>query len=80
MAMTTDQARAVLRRRMPPPTRRVAEEPLDRRLVRGFIERERDAAEEIIDRVPVFSRKYNLAVDRLEEIRDVLEALERVAG
>jgi hypothetical protein len=67
------------RRRMPPPTRRVAEEPLDRHLVRSFIVRECNTAEEVIDRAPVFSRKYNLAVDRLEEIKDVLEALERVA-
>lgn len=54
-------------------------QPLDVQLVRRFLQNESDAAEDIIDRVPVFSGRYNRAVDRLEEVKDVLEALDRIA-
>lgn len=49
---------------------------IDERIVRAFLERETLAAEEVIDRVPVFSKKYNDAVDRVEEIEAVTEALD----
>jgi hypothetical protein len=51
---------------------------IDERIVRAFLDREVMVAEEIIDRVPVFGKKYNDAVDRVEEIEAVTEAIDEV--
>ena len=51
---------------------------IDERIVRAFLEREVLAAEEVIDRTLVFGKRYNDAVDRVEEIEAVTEALDSV--
>jgi len=53
---------------------------IDERIVRGFLEREALAAEDVIDRVPVFGQKYGEAVDRIEEIDATTEALDAVCS
>ena len=45
--------------------------------IRGYLLRRHKAAQEIIDKVKVFSKKYNDAVDDLEEIEDLLQNAER---
>lgn len=40
--------------------------------IRGYLLRRHEAAQEVIDNVRVFSKKYNDAVDDLEEIEDLL--------
>jgi hypothetical protein len=48
--------------------------------VRGYLLRRYEALEEIIDSVRVFSKKYNAAVDDLEEIEALLEACSSRSG
>jgi len=40
--------------------------------VRTYLLRRREAAEEVVDRVRVFSKAYNRAVDEIEEIDELL--------
>lgn len=47
---------------------------LNARIVQRFIDREINAAQGIVDVVPVFGRRYRSAVDRLEELEAVQEA------
>jgi len=49
---------------------------INERIVRTFLLRETLAAEDVIDRVPIFSQQYNAAVDRIEEIEAVAESLD----
>jgi len=48
---------------------------IDERIVQRFLEREEDRAQAIVDVAPVFGKRYDAAVERLEEIEDVREAL-----
>jgi hypothetical protein len=53
----------------------VEERKLDRKLdpeVRGYLMRRFQAAQDVIDTVPVFSKRYHTAVDELEEVADLL--------
>ncbi len=47
------------------------------RLVRGYLSRRMEALQETIDTVPVFSKRYNAAVDELEEIEEAVSECER---
>lgn len=53
------------------------EAAIDKRIVRNFIARELAAQEAIIDKVPVFSKSYQDAVDRIEDLEEVHAALTR---
>ncbi len=48
------------------------------KIVRGFLAREMEVQEEIIAVAPVFGKRYNNAVDRLEDLEAVREALDDV--
>ena len=45
-------------------------------VVRSFLRRELLSAEGSIEQVPVFSKRYNDAVDRAEEVEAAMEALD----
>jgi hypothetical protein len=51
---------------------------IDARIVRNFLNREECRAQEIIDKVAAHGKRYNDAVDRLVEIAEVREALDRL--
>lgn len=42
-------------------------------LVRGYLRRRLEALHEIVDTVRVFGKRYNAAVDELEEIEELLD-------
>jgi hypothetical protein len=45
---------------------------VDRRLVRSYLMRKAQEQQDIIDNVPVFSKRYGAAVDELEEIEELM--------
>jgi hypothetical protein len=45
---------------------------LDRRLARGYFHRRIEQLQEIIDSTRVFGKRYNEAVDELEEIGEII--------
>lgn len=45
---------------------------LDRRLARGYFYRRIEQLQEIIDSSGVFGKRYNAAVDELEEIGEII--------
>lgn len=51
---------------------------INEKIVRSFLSREMATQESIIDRVPVFGKRYHDAVDRLEDLEVVGEALDEV--
>jgi len=48
---------------------------INEKIVRGFLAQEISAQEAIIDKVPVFGKRYCDAVDKIEDLEDVMEAL-----
>lgn len=52
-----------------------AEAAIEDRLILGYIERRAEALQEVIDTSPVFGKRYNKAVDELEEVEELLEIL-----
>ena len=42
-------------------------------LVRGYLRRRLEALQEIVDTARVFGKRYNAAVDELEEIKELLD-------
>ena len=42
-------------------------------LVRGYLRRRLEALQEIVDTARVFGKRYNAAVDELEEIEELLD-------
>ena len=55
--------------------REVKDDPdLLERLTRAYLQRRLDELEEVIDRVGVFTKRYNAAVDELEEVEELLGA------
>lgn len=49
-----------------------AHSTMDKRLLERYLVRRIEAQHEIIDHVPVFSKRYGDAVDELEEVEDLL--------
>ena len=45
------------------------------RLLHGYLSRRVDTLQEVVDTSRVFSRRYNAAVDELEELEELSEAL-----
>ena len=52
-----------------------AEEAIENRLILGYIYRRAEALQEVIDTAHVFSKRYNTAVDEMEEVEELLEIL-----
>lgn len=50
----------------------IAPTPIDKRLMRSYLIRKAQEQQNIIDSVPVFGRRYGVAVDELEEIEELL--------
>ena len=48
---------------------------LDKCLLRAYLLRKAQEQQDIIDRAPVFGKRYGAAVDELEEIRELLESV-----
>lgn len=46
---------------------------MSKALLRGYLCRKAREQQEIIDRVPVRGKRYDAAVDELEEVEDLLE-------
>jgi hypothetical protein len=54
-----------------------AEAAIEDRLLLGYIARRAEALQEVVDTVPVFGKRYNTAVDEMEEVEELLEILHR---
>jgi hypothetical protein len=51
---------------------------IDERIVRGFLNGEENRAEEVVDYAPVYGKRYSDACERIDEIKEVREALDRL--
>jgi hypothetical protein len=54
------------------PSESNTESTVDRRLMRSYLLRKLQEQQNIIDSVPVFSKRYEAAVDELEEIEELI--------
>jgi hypothetical protein len=52
---------------------KAAVKAIDRRLLRSYLLRKAADQQEAIDKAPVFSKRYGVAVDELEEIEELLQ-------
>ena len=52
--------------------KRNTESAVDKRLMRSYLMRKVQEQQNVIDSVPVFSKRYEAAVDEMEEIEELL--------